>query len=40
MKINNNLNSKTEKTLINQKKKLNKNGGIFKCIAYENNFFF
>lgn len=40
MKINNNLNNKTEKTLINQKKKLNKNGGIFKCIAYENNFFF
>jgi 2-polyprenyl-3-methyl-5-hydroxy-6-metoxy-1,4-benzoquinol methylase len=40
MKTNKNLNSKTVNTLIYQKKRLRLDGGIAKCIEYENKFFF
>lgn len=35
---NKDLNKKTEKTLLNQKKKFNKFSSIAKYIIYENNF--
>lgn len=40
MKTKKNFNSKTESSLIYQKKNFNINGGIAKCIKYENQFFF
>ena len=36
---NKNLNIKTENTLITQKNYSEKNGGISKCIEYENRLF-
>ena len=40
MTKNKNLNVKTENTLISQKNFFKRNGGISKCIEYENRFFF
>ena len=40
MKKNKNINIKTENTLMFQKKIFSNNGGIAKCIEYENRLFF